>query len=101
MPINKAPQTTVEEKLEEMLVHMRKMDKRDRVRLWGGFVRSIISLIPLVLFLWSGWYFIQHGPELMKQVADVAASSAAKYTQEQGAGVAEKIMERYGIPQQN
>ena len=93
-----APQTTVEEKLEEILVHMRKMDKRDRVRMCGGFLRSMISFASLALFIWSGWYFVKHGPEIMKQIADTAASSAAAYTKNQGQDVVEKMMNQYAIP---
>lgn len=92
------PQTTVDEKLEEILVHMRKMDKRDRLRLWGGFLRSMISLGSLIFFFWSGWYFIKHGPELMKQIADTAASSAAEYTKSQGQSVVDQMMNQYAIP---
>jgi hypothetical protein len=86
-------ETSVETKLDEIIVHLKKMDARDRIRLWGGFIRGMISIIPLAIFLWSTWYFIQHGPELMKQFADTAASSAAEYTKGQGQGIVDQLKE--------
>jgi len=88
-------ETSIEEKLDEIIVHLKKMDARDRVRMWGGFIRSIISLVPLIIFVWSTWYLIQHGPELMKQIADTAASSAAEYTKSQGQGVVDQWLKEY------
>lgn len=74
------------------------MDARDRLRTWGGFFRSLISIIPIILILWSSWYFIKHGPELMKMIADTAASSAAEYTKSQSSGLYEQFMNQYSTP---
>lgn len=90
-----ATDTSVEAQLGEILAHLRRMDARDRLRTWGGFVRGIIALVPLILILGSGWYFLQHGAEFMKMVADTAASSAAEYTKSQGAGMYEQFMNQY------
>lgn len=94
------PPKTVETQLDEILMHLRKMDKRDRIRTWGGFVRSLIALVPLVLVLWSGWYFAQHWDEIMKKVADTAASSAAEYTKKQSQGMLDQFMDQYAVPKQ-
>ncbi len=93
-----AEETSVEAKMEEILVHLRRMDSRDRLRTWGGFVRGIIALIPLILLLWSAWYFVEHGAELMKMIADTAASSAAEYTKSQGSGMYEQFLNQYSKP---
>ncbi len=79
--VKKPEPTTGEEKLEEILLHLRRMDARDRVRTWGGFFRGIITLIPTLVFLWGTWYFVQHGDELMSKVAKIAAEQAAAVTQ--------------------
>lgn len=94
------PEKSVESQLDEILVHLRKMDKRDRMRTWGGFVRSLIALIPLLFVVWSAWYFMGHWSEIMKQVADQAASSAAEYTKKQSQGMFDKFMDQYSVPKQ-
>ena len=92
-----APQT-VEAKLDEMLMLMHRMDKRDKWRTIGGFFRALLALIPLFLLLGSAWYFALHGAEVMKAVADQAAQSAAAYTQKQGSGMLDQFMKEYSIP---
>jgi hypothetical protein len=100
MPAPKTPQacTTMEEKAEEILMHLRRIDARDKLRTWGGFVRGIISLVPLILLLWSSWYFYKHGAELMKMIANQAASSAAEYTKNQSSGMLDQFMNQYSNP---
>ncbi len=100
MSPNTTPTTTTpEQKLDEIIEHLRRMESRDRLRMWGGFFRGLISIIPIILILWSTWYFIQHGADLMKMIADTAASSAAEYTKTQGQGMVDQLMKQYSIPQ--
>ena len=61
------------------------MDKRDRLRTWGGFLKGIISIIPVAVFIFGLWYFSQHGDEIMAKIARQAAEQAAAVTKE-GAG---------------
>lgn len=98
MPNIQAPEPTTEKMLQEIIEHLRRMDARDKLRTWGGFVRGIIAIVPLILLLWSAWYFVQHGEELMKTVANTAASSAAEYTKNQGSGLYDELMKQYSIP---
>lgn len=81
-----------------MIGILEKMNARDRLRTWGAFFRGVLSLIPLVVFIWSMWYFVAHGPELMKQIADTAASSAAEYTKNQGSSMVDELMKKYSVP---
>ena len=74
------------------------MDRRDRWRTVGGFFRSLIAIIPVILLLWSAWYFVQHGAELMKMIANQAASSAAEYTKGQSQGMLDQFMNQYSYP---
>lgn len=78
----KEPTQSIEEKMDIIIAYMHRMDKRDRIRTWGGFVRSLISLIPMALFVWSTWYFFVHGDELMQKITKYAAQSAASMTQQ-------------------
>jgi hypothetical protein len=87
-----------EEKLDEIVSCLRRMDKRDKLRTIGGFIRGLFSLIPIVVLLGSLWYFASHGEELMKMIANQAASSAAQYTQGQGQGLVDELMKQYSFP---
>jgi hypothetical protein len=87
--------SSVEEKLDIIAEHLRRMDQRDKLRLWGGTVRSLIAIVPVLVFLWSIWYFANNADEIMKKIADEAASSAAKYSQQQGQGVLDELMKKY------
>jgi hypothetical protein len=86
---------SVTDKIDEIILILDRMNRRDRLRTIGGTIRSILALIPMVLVLWSAWYFVQHGPELMKTIADQAAKSAAVYTQKQGGGMLDEFMKQY------
>lgn len=88
----------VEAKLDEIIEHLRKLDERDKLRMWGGFFKGMIALIPVVLLLWSAWYFVNHGAELMKMIANQAASSAAEYTKNQGSSMFDDFMKEYSVP---
>ena len=75
----KAQPKNLEEKLDAIVLHLEHLDRRDRIRTIGGVFRGILALIPLVLLLWSSWYFAENSDEIMKKISDAAASSAAKY----------------------
>jgi hypothetical protein len=96
MPPSKVPQdTSVEAKLDIIIQHLQRMDTRDKWRTVGGFFRTLIALIPVLLLLWSAWYFVGHGAEMMKMIADQAASSAADYTKNQGSSMFDEMMKKY------
>lgn len=92
---------TTEEKLDEIILHLKHLDKRDRTRMIWSTVKSVLTLIPLFLLLGSSWYFITHWDDLLKQITSMAASSAAEYTTDKSQGLFEQIMKQYGIPRQN
>ena len=71
------PEST-DEKLAEILLHLRRMDKRDRVRMWGSFVRGIIGILPVVVFLYGAWFFYQNGEDFMQKMIDASAKQAAE-----------------------
>jgi len=93
MPAETKPKAmTMDEKMDQVLVHLKRIDDRDRLRLIGGFFRFMIALIPIIILLGSVWYTIKNGPELMKMLSEQAASAAAKYTQDQSSGLYDKFM---------
>jgi len=98
MPTDTRPKTN-DEKLDAIVQHLEQMNKRDRLRTIGGFIRGLLGLIPLVVLLWSLWYFAQNGEALMKMIANQAASSAAQYTQGQSQGLLDELTKKYSFPQ--
>lgn len=76
MPKEKAPLTT-DQKMDLIVKHLERLDKRDRLRMIGGTIRSIIGLIPLLLLLGSIWYLYQHGDQFMKDLLKKSAKDAA------------------------
>lgn len=65
-----APKRTPEEAVEEILAILHRMDRRDRARMVGSVIRSVIGLIPLLLLLWSTWFLIVHGQEFIQQITE-------------------------------
>jgi hypothetical protein len=68
------------ETLHRILESLERMDRRDRLRTWGGFVRTLLSIIPMVIFLLSTWYLYQNMDEILTKVTKQAAQSAAEYS---------------------
>jgi succinate dehydrogenase/fumarate reductase cytochrome b subunit len=68
---------TPEDKLDQIVEILRQMNKRDRMRMWGSTIHSILGLIPLVVFLFSLWYVYNYGDQLLEQIAAEAAKQAS------------------------
>ena len=68
---------TNEDRLDEILLHLRRIDRRDRLRTWGGFFRSLFSLIPTLLLLFGLWYFYENGATIMQWITQETAKQAA------------------------
>lgn len=85
-----APQTT-DERLDLIIEYMRRMDRRDKMRSVGGFINSLIRLIPLAIFVWSTWYFYQNGDDIMRNLTKQAAQQAAQMAGEQAKSITDSI----------
>jgi len=70
------------DKLDTIIWHLERIDKRDRLRTWGSFAKGMISIIPVIAFIFGLWYFSQHGDEIMAKIARQAAEQAAAVTKE-------------------
>lgn len=84
------PKTT-DGKLEEMLLHLRRMDKRDKMRMWGSFVKGIIGIVPAIIFLWGTWYLYQNGDAVLQKIAAEAAQQAAKVTEQSAGSILQQL----------
>lgn len=71
---------TVEEKLDVIILHLNHMDRRDRMRMWGGFIHSLFAIIPLLFFVWSTWYLYNYADELIGAMMQRSAQNAAEST---------------------
>jgi|CXWL01.1.fsa_nt_gi hypothetical protein len=76
-----APPVTTDDKLDLIVMYLHRMDKRDHLRTIGGTIKGLLSLIPVLLVIWSAIYFYQHGAEVIKQITDESVKSAASMTQ--------------------
>ncbi|MFA6038872.1 MAG: hypothetical protein WCV62_05045 [Candidatus Peribacteraceae bacterium] len=72
--------STPDDKLDQILTHLQNLDRRDRLRTWGGFIRSLLALIPILIFLFATWYSIRHMDEIILKVTTEAAKQAASFT---------------------
>ncbi len=78
------------ERIDEIRLILKRRERRERLHIVGSFLKSVIS-IGFVVF--SGWYFYEYGDDIMKQVADQAAKSAAAYAGQQSEGVMQQLRE--------
>lgn len=56
--------------MEDILAILHRMDRRDRMRMIGSTIRSVIGLIPVLLLLWSTWFLLAHGQEFIQQITE-------------------------------
>ena len=56
---------TAEEKLDLIAYYLERMDRRDRARVWGGYLHTLLTIVPMVFFVWSTWYLYAHFEDIM------------------------------------
>lgn len=85
----------INRRLETIIDYLERMNKRDRWRTIGGFFRSLIALIPLILLLWSTWYFLEHSEEIMTKIIEQTAQAASKQTQTMNENLVQELLKNY------
>ena len=88
---------TVEGKLDVIILHLERMDRRDRARMWGSYVHSLLTLIPMLFFIWSTWYFYAHFDDIMGMMMQQTAQKAANATGQGYDDVLKQIREAFGV----
>lgn len=83
-----------DQKLDQIVAILERMNKRDRLRTWGGFFRTILHLIPLILILWSTWFAYAHWDELLKEISKAAAEQSAAVMKNQGGDFNKQLQEQ-------
>ena len=85
------PSSGIDGKLDQIVEYLHRMDRRDRLRTLGGFLRGVIGLIPIVITLAGAWYLYKHGDELLLKITKQAAEQAAVMTKQGGNGFMKQI----------
>ncbi len=85
----------IEVQLTTLVDTLDRMNRRDRLRTIGGFFRSIMTILPVLLVLWSAWYFAQHSEEIMKKIIDQTTEAAAAKTSSM---TFDELKQKYGLP---
>ena len=67
------------ERLDQMNVHLQNLDRRDRLRMVGSSIRSLISLGMLVFVIWSSVYLLYHMQDIIKIVTEETAKATMQY----------------------
>lgn len=76
-----SPSTTVDDKLDAIIEELRKINKRERWRMVGGSLRSIIGLLPIIIMLAGAWYAFEYSDQILEKISAAAAKQAAAITQ--------------------
>jgi hypothetical protein len=86
-PVTPAPQaaaprtlsTDIVERLDQIALHLRHLDRRDRVRMFGSTLKSLVSLGTLAFVIWSSVYFVQHLDDIIKTMTQEMAKQTMQY----------------------
>lgn len=103
MPRKSTPETTsepatIESKLDEIILYLHRMERRDRMRMIGTYIHSMIWLASVLLLFWSSWYFVVHGPEMIKDMTQQMLQQSmggGSTTDEENSGGYMKMIEDY------
>lgn len=80
-----------DDKLDIIIEHLERMDRRDRMRTWGSFVKGMISIVPMLAFIYGLWYFSQNGDAVLEKIAKTAAEQAAAVTTQSADGIMQQL----------
>ncbi len=84
------PTDPILEKLDEISAHLKHLDSRDRWRMIGGAIRSLINIGFLVFVVWSSWYLIAH----MEDFIRIVTQEAGKMSQQMMRGGSDDVMKQ-------
>jgi hypothetical protein len=88
---------TPEQKLDLIAYYLERMDRRDRMRMWGSYVHSMLTIIPMLFFLWSTWYLYAHFNDIFGMMMRQTARGAAQTTGEKYEDVLKRIQDSFGM----
>lgn len=74
--------TPPEDKLDRIIALLDRMDRRERLRSIGGFIRGVISVVPIIIVVFFTWYTVKYGDQLLEKITSMAAQQAGKVAQQ-------------------
>jgi len=80
-PAPSVPKVTIESRLEEIVTVLHRLDRRDRMRTALSTVKTLLTMIPILVFLASAIYLYFYGEDLLQAVAEQTAQRAAEYSE--------------------
>ncbi len=83
------------ERLEQIEMHLKHLDSRDRLRMIGSTIRSLIGFGLLLFAIWSSVYLLQNLEEIMKTVAREAAKQTMEYSKEGSKDLMQQMQEMF------
>ncbi len=92
------PEKAIEQKLDEIIVHLKHLDRRDNVRMWWSSIRTVLAILPIILVIGGGWYLVEHWVDIISSIAKQMASTTTEYTKNQGQNVLDEIKNIFRSP---
>jgi len=77
MPSAPAPKPP-QDKLDRIIELLDRMNRRDKLRTIGGFIRGVFSMIPIIIVVFFTWYSIKYGDQLLQKITSMAAEQAGR-----------------------
>ena len=74
-------QAAIDAKLDAIVEILHRLDKRDRMRTMLSTFKTILTLIPVIVFLASAAYLYFYGEDLIQQITEMAGQRAAEYSE--------------------
>lgn len=87
---------TSEQKMDEILFHLKRLDHRDAIRMWGSFVRGLLTVIPLLFLLGSLWYLYVNKDVLIKNIGQAIGEQAGSAVQSKGTDAINNLKGLFG-----
>jgi len=67
---------SIDKKLETIIFHLERLDKRDRWRTIWGSIHGAITIIPVLFTLVVLWFLYTHGQQLIQLFASAAMGTS-------------------------
>lgn len=86
------------ERLDTMVEHLRRIDRRDRLRMVGSTFKGLISLGMLGFVIWSSLYLALHMEDFIKMATEQAAKATMEYSKTGSEDLMKQVQEMMKQP---
>jgi hypothetical protein len=88
---------TPEEKLDLIAYYLERIDRRDKWRMWGSTFHSLLTIAPMLFFLWSSWYIYANFDDIVGTIMRQSVQNAATTTGQNYDDLLLKVREAFGM----